>query len=98
MISKFFCNQLQNECLPLHLFYSFFPQGRDLLQVLDSSSLDLIADDQPSPRTRVSVLMDDVRDGYLELEDVAEFRRRQLEQFRDLKQFELEAEQVQDIL
>ncbi|KAJ8019897.1 Triple functional domain protein [Holothuria leucospilota] len=70
-------------------------KGRDLLQVLDSSSLDLIADDQPSPRTRVSVLMDDVRDGYLELEDVAEYRRRQLEQFRDLKQFELEAEQVQ---
>lgn len=54
----------------------------------------LVANDQPSPSSRVSVLMDDVRDGYLELEDVAEIRRRHLEQFRDLKQFESEAEQV----
>ncbi|XP_071823329.1 triple functional domain protein-like isoform X3 [Apostichopus japonicus] len=70
-------------------------KGRDLLQLLDNSTLNLIADDQPSPSTRVSVLMDDVRDGYLELEDVAEIRRRDLEQFRDLRQFEQEAEQVQ---
>lgn len=42
--------------------------------------------------------MDDVRDGYLELEDVAEIRRRDLEQFRDLRQFEQEAEQVRFML
>ena len=45
-------------------------------------------------QTRVQVLLDDIKDGYLELEDIAEVRRAKLEQCRNLRQFEIDAEQV----
>ena len=49
---------------------------------------------QFTAQTRVQVLLDDIKDGYLELEDIAEVRRAKLEQCRNLRQFEIDAEQV----
>ncbi|XP_033628960.1 kalirin-like [Asterias rubens] len=70
-------------------------KGRDLLQLLDSTGIELMARGQFTAQTRVQVLLDDIKDGYLELEDIAEVRRAKLEQCRNLRQFEIDAEQVE---
>ncbi|XP_071511988.1 triple functional domain protein-like, partial [Diadema antillarum] len=70
-------------------------KGRDLVQLFDSAGkVSMKTGDLPA-QTRITVLLDDIRDAYLELEEVAESRRTQLEQCRDLRQFEVDAEQVE---
>ncbi|XP_038072684.1 kalirin-like [Patiria miniata] len=70
-------------------------KGRDLQQLLESTGIELMSSGQFSAQTRVQVLLDDIKDGYLELEDIAEVRRAKLEQCRNLREFEIDAEQVE---
>ena len=76
----------------LTYFDSF--QGRDLLSMIESTGIEIMASGQFTAQTRIQVLLDDIKDVYLELEDVAEVRRVRLEQCRNLRHFEIEAEQV----
>ncbi|XP_030830052.1 kalirin [Strongylocentrotus purpuratus] len=70
-------------------------KGRDLVQLFDSAGKVSMRTGSIPAQTRITVLLDDIRDAYLELEDVSESRRIQLEQCRDLRQFEVDAEQVE---
>ena len=72
----------------------FHHQGRDLLQMIETTGVEIMASGQYTAQTRIQVLLDDIKDVYLELEDVAEVRRVRLEQCRNLRHFEIEAEQV----
>lgn len=67
------------------------------MQLFDSAGKVSMRTGSIPAQTRITVLLDDIRDAYLELEDVSESRRIQLEQCRDLRQFEVDAEQVMGI-
>ena len=82
----------------VYICFCFYHQGRDLLQMIESTGIEVMASGQFTAQTRIQVLLDDIKDVYLELEDVAEVRRVRLEQCRNLRHFEIEAEQVSEII
>ncbi|XP_064646133.1 triple functional domain protein-like isoform X3 [Lineus longissimus] len=69
-------------------------KGQELLQLFESTGVQLMADAQYDAQTRIQLLLEYLHDRECELEDIAESKRNTLDQCVQLKQLEEEAKQV----
>ena len=76
-------------------FPSLHPyQGQELCRILESSNVNIMADDQRDAPNKVQALLEYLHDRELDLEEMAERKRLKLEQCYQLRILIADAEQV----
>ncbi|GAB6019934.1 hypothetical protein CHUAL_001465 [Chamberlinius hualienensis] len=84
----------ENVSLMQNTTYDIFQRGQKLGQMIESSTVTLMADNECSATERVQVLLEFLHERELDLDDVAETKRAKLEHCIQLGQLEAEANQV----
>ncbi|XP_023330642.1 triple functional domain protein isoform X4 [Eurytemora carolleeae] len=74
--------------------YSVVQRGQDLLQLFESSGINLMADSQYNGETRVQVLLEYLQERGVDMEELAAVRRLKLEQCVSLTTYQSDASQV----
>ncbi|XP_022244114.1 triple functional domain protein-like isoform X1 [Limulus polyphemus] len=74
--------------------YEVLHRGQELCQMLETSGIRLMADNQYDAPTRVQVLLEYLHEREMDLEDLAEMKRVKLQQCVQLCQFKNDASQV----
>ncbi|XP_052674047.1 kalirin-like isoform X2 [Crassostrea angulata] len=88
--------QLHNDSV-LHMqncTFDVLQRGQDIIQIFETSGIQLMADPQYDAQSRIQALMEYLRERELDLETIAESKRLRLEQGVQLQNFEVEARQV----
>ena len=74
--------------------YNVVQRGQDLLQLFESSGINLMADSQYNGETRVQVLLEYLQERAVDMEELATLRRLKLEQCVSLATYQSDASQV----
>jgi triple functional domain protein len=74
--------------------FQVLQQGQELIQIIDNSTLTVMADSSHTAQTRVQYFLEFLHDRELDLEDLADNKRMKLEQALQLCHFQNDANQV----
>ncbi|KAK3082880.1 hypothetical protein FSP39_007833 [Pinctada imbricata] len=88
--------QIHNESV-LHMqncTYEVLQRGQELIQIFETSGVQLMADTQCNAQGRIQALLEYLHEREMDLETMAETKRQRLEQCVQLRNFEIEARQV----